>query len=120
MHEREPDNTDWMAEAACKGLTHLFFPAPAESPKARERREASARMVCGSCAVRSTCLDYAREHHEYGIWGGETEDERHDSGYKIPNFKPPNSVQRKTNKLLLFLFSYALFRCCFFNSFFLF
>ena len=38
---------DWMKRAACKGLSHLFFPAPAERPQARERREAAARSVCG-------------------------------------------------------------------------
>ena len=44
---------DWMKRAACKGLSHLFFPAPAERPQARERREATARSVCGACAVNA-------------------------------------------------------------------
>lgn len=25
----------WMNDAACRGLTHLFFPLPAERPQAR-------------------------------------------------------------------------------------
>ena len=37
---------DWMKQAACKGLSNLFFPRPAERPQARERREATARAVC--------------------------------------------------------------------------
>ena len=37
--------------AACKGLTHLFFPSSAERPQARERREATARLVCATCTV---------------------------------------------------------------------
>ena len=38
----------WMNQAACKGLTHLFFPPPAERPQARDRREAAAKSVCAS------------------------------------------------------------------------
>jgi len=74
---------DWMDAAACKGLTHLFFPAPAERPQARQRREASARHVCASCSVRADCQAFARCHHEYGLWGGESEDERHSAGYRL-------------------------------------
>lgn len=77
------DDDDWMDAAACKGLTHLFFPAPAERPQARQRREASARHVCASCSVRSDCQAFARCHHEYGLWGGESEDERHSAGYRL-------------------------------------
>lgn len=73
----------WMNDAACRGLTHLFFPPPAERPQARERREASARDVCGSCQMDSTCRDFARTNHEYGYWGGESEDERHAAGYRL-------------------------------------
>ena len=43
----------WMRDAACKGLTHLFFPSSAERPQARERREAMARQVCRSCTVQA-------------------------------------------------------------------
>ena len=74
---------DWMPRAACKGLTHLFFPTPAERPQARERREATAREVCSSCSVRVSCRDFARDEHEYGFWGGESEDERHAAGYRL-------------------------------------
>jgi WhiB family transcriptional regulator, redox-sensing transcriptional regulator len=74
---------DWMRSAACKGLSHLFFPAPAERPQARERREATARMVCDSCPVHMPCRQFARSHHEYGFWGGESEDERHAAGYRL-------------------------------------
>ena len=72
-----------MAKAACKGLTTLFFPPSAERPQARERREALARSVCASCPVTTVCRDFAREHHEYGLWGGESEDERHDAGFRL-------------------------------------
>jgi WhiB family redox-sensing transcriptional regulator len=80
---RELTDDDWMSSAACKGLTHLFFPSPAERPQARERREAAARDVCASCKVNTTCQEYARDHHEYGFWGGESEDERHAAGFRL-------------------------------------
>lgn len=80
---REVTNDDWMKSAACKGLTHLFFPTPAERPQARERREAAAREVCGTCNLRTTCRDFAREQHEYGFWGGESENERHSAGFRL-------------------------------------
>ena len=73
----------WMSAAACKGLTHLFFPPPAERPQARDRREAAAKTVCASCTVNSTCREYARTNHEYGFWGGESEDERHAAGFRL-------------------------------------
>jgi WhiB family transcriptional regulator, redox-sensing transcriptional regulator len=73
----------WMKTAACRGLTVLFFPPSAERPQARDRREASARSVCASCSILSECRDYARQNHEYGFWGGESEDERHAAGFRL-------------------------------------
>ena len=81
--DRIETDDDWMDVGACKGLTHLFFPPAAERPQARERRESAARQVCGSCSVQSICQDFAREHHEYGFWGGESEDERHAAGFRL-------------------------------------
>lgn len=74
---------DWMDAGACKGMTHLFFPPAAERPQARERRELAARAVCGGCIVRTTCQAFARKQHEYGFWGGESEDERHAAGFRL-------------------------------------
>ena len=79
--DRVPDA--WMGKAACKGLTTVFFPPSAERPQARERREALARSVCSSCQVVTTCREFARSNHEYGFWGGESEDERHAAGYRL-------------------------------------
>jgi WhiB family redox-sensing transcriptional regulator len=83
IFHREATDDRWMGDAACKGLTNLFFPAPAERPQARDRREAMARSVCGSCRVNDQCRIYARDNHEYGFWGGESEDERHTAGYRL-------------------------------------
>jgi WhiB family transcriptional regulator, redox-sensing transcriptional regulator len=77
------EDDDWMSQGACKGLTHLFFPTAAERPQSRERRESAAQSVCESCGVRTSCMDFARTNHEYGFWGGESEDERHAAGYRL-------------------------------------
>jgi WhiB family redox-sensing transcriptional regulator len=39
--------------------------------------------VCGECSVNSTCREFARTNHEYGFWGGESEDERHAAGFRL-------------------------------------
>lgn len=80
---RRTTDDRWMNRAACRGLTHLFFPDAAERPSAREKREAIARDVCAACPVATTCRDFARTHHEYGLWGGESEDQRHRAGYRL-------------------------------------
>jgi len=83
LFHRQFTDDRWMNGAACKGLTHLFFPPPAERPQARERREATAQGVCASCVVNGTCREFARSNHEYGFWGGESEDERHEAGFRL-------------------------------------
>jgi len=83
LFHRQLTDDRWMGAAACKGLTQLFFPPPAERPQARERREATARAVCAACQVNHTCREFARTNHEYGYWGGESEDERHQAGYRL-------------------------------------
>jgi WhiB family transcriptional regulator, redox-sensing transcriptional regulator len=73
----------WMIHAACKGKTTLFFPPRAERPQARERREARARLVCQTCPIQEQCREMARVNHEYGFWGGESEEERHLAGFTV-------------------------------------
>ena len=81
--KRLETNDKWMNDAACRGLSDVFFPSPAERPQARERRESMAREVCNSCEVLIACKEFARNHHEYGFWGGESEEERHAAGYRL-------------------------------------
>ena len=59
----------WMDDAACWSSAEDFFP---------ERRAWAhhAKAVCKECPVRLTCLDYALEHNEAGIWGGTDWEER--------------------------------------------
>ncbi|MEL6894111.1 MAG: WhiB family transcriptional regulator [Actinomycetota bacterium] len=81
--EQTPTSHDWREQANCRGRTELFFPPKAERPQARTRREAKAARLCTACPVRSDCRTFAREHHEYGYWAGESEEQRHLLGFTI-------------------------------------
>lgn len=61
----------------------LFFAPHAERAEARTHREAEARAVCLACPVLRACRAWAREHREYGFWGGESEEERAAAGYPV-------------------------------------
>jgi WhiB family transcriptional regulator, redox-sensing transcriptional regulator len=78
-----PTGDDWREHAVCSGRTPLFFPPRAERPQARARREARAGLLCRTCPVTAECRSFAREHHEYGYWGGESEEDRHLAGYTV-------------------------------------
>ena len=74
---RLADAVDGQA-AACKGRTPLFFAPKAERPQARARREStSTSPVHGVRGAGRTAARFAREHHEYGFWAGESEEDRH-------------------------------------------
>ena len=74
-----------MDRAACRGHADLFFAPHAERPQARVRREGRARRLCAVCPVAAPCREFAREHREYGFWGGESEEERHLAGFTVPS-----------------------------------
>jgi WhiB family redox-sensing transcriptional regulator len=80
----------WMAEAACKGRTNLFFGVAGERPERRIRRERTARGVCAGCSVVVACRERARAGRENGFWGGESEEERAAAGH------PPRSISRRS------------------------
>lgn len=77
------DLAAWRDQAACAGRINLFFPRRAERPEARARREARASVLCAKCPVLEQCRAHARERHEYGFWGGESEETRHLLGYTV-------------------------------------
>lgn len=62
----------WMKDAACLNHTNpsIFF------EETRQSIVREARQVCASCAVCSTCLNYAMRFDEVGIWGGTTTNQR--------------------------------------------
>jgi len=66
----------WQAEAPCKGVD-VFYEPEKEKKEDRIMREAYAKEICGACAVRPQCLDYALIYKDqFGIWGGRTPEER--------------------------------------------
>jgi len=77
------DKQAWKQAANCKGKGKLFFALQAERPQARTRREAKAHRLCTECVVTETCKSYARDSHEYGYWGGESEEDRHLAGFTV-------------------------------------
>ena len=72
-----PGNVDddgelsWQADALCAQTDpEAFFPEKGGSTR-------DAKKVCGTCMVKSECLEYALENDErFGIWGGLSERER--------------------------------------------
>ena len=64
-------NQTWRQLAACRGVEPaIFYPASDEEADV-------AKAVCGQCAVRQPCREYALASRERdGVWGGATEKER--------------------------------------------
>ncbi|GAA4833139.1 WhiB family transcriptional regulator [Actinomycetospora corticicola] len=69
---------DWQRHAACRDLNQeMFFHPDGERDPSRSKRVADARAVCTTCPVLEACRSWAHAVQEpYGIWGGESEDER--------------------------------------------
>jgi WhiB family transcriptional regulator, redox-sensing transcriptional regulator len=68
----------WHMQAACRQVdTDLFYSPEGERGPRKERREAAAKQVCGSCRVVELCAAYAIATREpYGTWGGLSEHDR--------------------------------------------
>lgn len=71
-------------KAQCRGMSHIFYAHYSERPSAKHRRELKAKSICRTCPVMEKCKQYARNNPEYGVWGGETEEERYLAGYAMP------------------------------------
>ena len=70
-------------QAECRGESRLFFAPAGERPEARAGRETQARAVCHACPALIDCRDWARDHREYGFWGGESEEDRAAAGFRV-------------------------------------
>ena len=74
----------WTDEAACAGRTELFFAPGRRAPRgAGGPREQGPRRSAPSARCSLACRDWAREHREYGFWGGESEEERAAAGFRV-------------------------------------
>jgi WhiB family redox-sensing transcriptional regulator len=78
---RTPPQPAWYEAANCTGKSRLFYPPPNESATERALRERYAAVVCAACGVMIECRDWAREQHEFGYWGGESEAARSAAGF---------------------------------------
>ena len=66
----------WRDQAFCRDTDpELFFPVGTTGTALAQIER--AKQVCGECAVRIECLDFALEtNQDSGIWGGLSEEER--------------------------------------------
>jgi WhiB family redox-sensing transcriptional regulator len=69
--DEEENPLAWQSDSLCAQTDpEAFFPEKGGSTR-------DAKKICGSCEVRTRCLEYALENDErFGIWGGLSERER--------------------------------------------
>jgi WhiB family redox-sensing transcriptional regulator len=79
-----PSLGSWCDSGLCKGMSKIFYASIYERPSQKKRREYRAKMICARCPVIEQCQAYARANPEYGVWGGETEEERYLQGFPVP------------------------------------
>ena len=72
------EKLEWQEAGECRKLDNIiFFGEEGESELEKQSREAHAKSICGRCAVKEPCLEFAMEtNQKYGIWGGLTDKER--------------------------------------------
>lgn len=59
-------------------MPDIFYP---EAGAAGQDQAETAKVLCASCPVRLQCLNQALSTpvgHDWGIWGGTTENQRHE------------------------------------------
>jgi WhiB family redox-sensing transcriptional regulator len=65
----------WMSQGACRGEDiRLFFPDSESTPSVSQLEQ--ARAICRRCPVSASCLCYAMDTQQHGVWGATTDDER--------------------------------------------
>jgi len=74
VRKRSEDDDEalaWQADSLCAQTDpEAFFPEKGGSTR-------EAKKICGSCEVKTQCLEYALTNDErFGIWGGLSERER--------------------------------------------
>lgn len=60
----------FLEEAACRGLDPELFYAEGAAAVAQ------AKSLCAACPVSASCLEWAIQREEFGVWGGTTARER--------------------------------------------
>lgn len=74
------DQWDWQFDGACVTADpESFFLEDSMRGKKKREKEKKAIALCNTCPVKQECLDHALKVPEiYGVWGGMTEEHRHD------------------------------------------
>lgn len=84
---REAPDETWRSKAACKGMTHLFYPEGTS-----RSNYTRAAKICATCPVVAECSEAGRYEAE-GFWGGDSpltrSRRRRDEGMN-PNQYPPH------------------------------
>ena len=95
---------DW-DQAECKGsiYTDLFYTVEEQRSIQQYEYINALRSVCARCPLWATCLTYAMEHEDYGVWGGMTSVER--VAMRDPN-RYPNQRLRAVEELALYGITY--------------
>jgi WhiB family transcriptional regulator, redox-sensing transcriptional regulator len=70
----------WMSRGACRRADPEWFPLSDGAAHV----VAAARAVCQTSSARESCLAFAVETRQDGIWGGTTSDERHAMRHHAP------------------------------------
>lgn len=84
----EANSASWESRAACLDSDpDLFFPIAPSGPALQQI--AQAKAICARCPVRRECLQYALATHQiHGVWGGTSEEERHQLRSRGPDGMP--------------------------------
>ncbi len=71
---------EWQYKGLCREADpEIFFHPEGERGGTRRRRDEAAKAICARCPVIMECRTHALSVQEpYGVWGGLTEDERHE------------------------------------------
>jgi hypothetical protein len=88
----EYNEIDW-GKAACREsvYTDIFYNVEEERSLVAYEYINALRTICLACPIWKTCLTYAMEHEDYGVWGGMTSIERF--SFRNPE-KYPNQHRR--------------------------
>jgi WhiB family redox-sensing transcriptional regulator len=75
QRQRDAGDMDWRNYAACRDADpDLFFPLGTVGASLPQIEQ--AKQVCRACPVSRTCLRWALDHGDAGVWGGTTDEER--------------------------------------------
>ena len=75
LQRRDAAGADWRDHAACRDVDpELFFPLGTVGASLPQIEQ--AKQICRTCPVCRSCLRWALDHGDAGVWGGTTEEER--------------------------------------------